>query len=142
MNAVDLLKRGELDAAVARLLDQVRADPANSKLRVFLFQLSCVTGAWARAKTQLDVALGMDNEVMLMSRVYSGAIDCEEERRKAFEGEAAPTIFGDPQPWMAELFEALRLDRRGEHEAAAALRARAFEAAPATEGRIDGQDFA
>jgi type VI secretion system protein ImpE len=101
-----------------------------------------VTGAWARAKTQLDVAVGMDPEAQLMGRVYGDALACEEERRKAFAGEAAPTIFGAPQPWMAELYEALRLDRRAEHEAAAALRDRALDAAPATSGRIDGQGFA
>jgi type VI secretion system protein ImpE len=141
MDAAELLRRGDLDAALARLTEQVRADPASAKLRIFLFQLLCVTGAWARAKTQLDVAVGMDPEAMLMGRVYGDALGLEDERRKAFAGEAAPTIFGDPQPWMAELYEAIRLDRRGEHGAAAALRSRAYETAPAIAGRIDGQEF-
>jgi type VI secretion system protein ImpE len=141
MDAAELLRRGELDAAQARLLEQIRADPANAKLRIFLFQLSCVTGSWERAKTQLEVALGMDPEARLMARVYGDALKCEEDRRKAFEGEAAPTIFGEPQPWMAELFEAIRLDRRGEHAAASALRERALDAAPAIGGKIDGQEF-
>ena len=142
MNAAELLRSGDVDAALKRLTEQIRADPSNSKLRVFLFQLLCVNGAWARAKTQLDVALSMDKDTMLMSRVYSEAMQCEEERRKAFAGEAAPTIFGAPQPWMAELFEAIRLDRREEHQAAGALRERAFAAAPATSGKIDGREFA
>src|SRR5215831_11065410 len=93
MNAAELLRSGDVDAALKRLTEQIRADPSNSKLRVFLFQLLCLNGAWARAKTQLDVALGMDKDTMLMSRVYSEAMQCEEERRKAFAGEAAPTIF-------------------------------------------------
>jgi type VI secretion system protein ImpE len=142
MDAAELLRRNQLDAALARLLDQIRSDPSNAKLRVFLFQLCCVTGDWARARTQLDVAVGMDDGAMLMSRIYGDALDCEAERRKVFAGEAAPTIFGDPQPWMAELYEALRLDCRNEHAAAATLRDRALDAAPATPGRIDGQDFA
>ncbi len=142
IDAAELVRRGEIEPALAKLVAQVRSDPANAKLRVFLFQLLCVTGDWARAKTQLDVALGMDNNVMLMARVYGDALLCEEDRRKAFVGEAAPTIFGDPQPWMAQLYEALRLDGRGEHAAAAALRAQAYDAAPATAGRIDGEEFA
>jgi type VI secretion system protein ImpE len=142
MDAAELLRRNELDAALAKLLDQVRADPANGKFRVFLFQLCCVTGDWARAKTQLDVAVSLDDGALMMGRIYGDALACEAERRKVFAGEAAPTIFGDPQPWMAELYEALRLNCRGEHAAAGALRARAFDAAPATAGRIDGQDFA
>lgn len=142
MDAAELLRRNELDAALAKLLDQVRGDPANAKFRVFLFQLCCVAGDWARAKNQLDVAVSLDEGALMMSRVYGDALACEAERRKVFAGEAAPTIFGNPQPWMAELYEALRLNCRGEHAAAAALRARAFDAAPATAGRIDGQDFA
>lgn len=142
MDAAELLRRNELDAALAKLLDQVRGDPSNAKLRVFLFQLCCVTGDWARAKTQLDVAVGMDDGALLMGRIYGDALACEAERRKVFAGEAVPTIFGDPQPWMAELYEALRLNCRGEHGAATELRDRALDAAPATSGRIDGQDFA
>ena len=142
MEAAELLRRNDLDAALAKLLDQVRSDPANEKLRVFLFQLCCVTGDWTRAKTQLDVAASLDDGALLMGRIYGDALACEAERRKVFAGEVAPTIFGNPEPWMAELFEALRLDCRNEHAAAATLRARAFDAAPATAGRIDGQDFA
>jgi type VI secretion system protein ImpE len=142
MDAVELLRRNEPDAALAKLLDQVRGDPANAKLRVFLFQLCCVTGDWTRAKSQLDVAVSLDDGAMLMGRVYGDALACDAERRKVFAGDATPTIFGDPQPWMAELFEALRLNCRGQHSAAGDLRARAFDAAPATAGRIDGRDIA
>lgn len=141
MEATELLRRGDLDAALARLTEQVRGNPADAKLRIFLFQLLCVTGAWERAKTQLDTVLGMDQGALLMARVYGGAVACEAERAKAFAGEAAPTIFGDPQAWMAELYEALRLDAKGEHGAATKLREQAFEAAPTSSGRIDGEAF-
>ncbi len=142
MDAAELLRRNELDAARAKLLDEVRGDPANAKLRVFLFQLCCVTGDWPRAKTQLETAVSMDDGALLMGRIYGDALGCEVERTKVFACEAAPTIFGQPQPWMAELYEALRLDRRGEHAAATRLRDRALDAAPASGGRIDGKDFA
>lgn len=141
MDAVELLRRNDPDAALAALLDQVRGDPANAKLRVFLFQLCCVTGDWARARTQLDVVTGMDDGALLMGRIYGAALVCEEERRKVFAGEAVPTIFGDPQPWMAELYEALRLDCRGEHAAGTNLRDHALDAAPTSSGKIDGEDF-
>jgi len=142
MDAAALLRRNELDAALNKLLDQVRADPADAKLRIFLFQLFCVTGDWDRAKTQLEVIAGLDKEALMMVRIYGDALDCEGERRRVFAGEKAPTIFGEPLPWIAELCEALRLEARSEHAAASDLRARAFEAAPATPGRVDGQVFA
>jgi len=142
MDAAELLRRNDVDAALAKLLDQVRGEPANAKFRVFLFQLACVTGDWKRAKAQLDVAVSLDDAALLMGQIYGGAIACETDRRKVFAGEAAPTIFGDPEPWMAELYEALRLNGRGDHATAAALRARAFDSAPATSGRVNGQDCA
>jgi len=141
MDAAELLRRNDVDGASAKLLDEIRGDPANSKIRVFLFQLSCVTGDWGRARTQLDVVAGMDEGALLMSRIYGDALTCEAERGKVFAGEAVPTIFGEPQPWMAELYEALRLDCRGEHAAATELRDRALDAAPASSGRIDGKSF-
>jgi type VI secretion system protein ImpE len=124
------------------LIDEVRRDPADAKLRVFLFQLLCVTGDFARAKTHLEVARGMDSGALLMAQVYGDALACEPVRRGVFAGEATPTIFGDPEPWMAALCEGLRLEARGEATAAAALRDRAYDAAPATSGEIDGQRFA
>jgi type VI secretion system protein ImpE len=140
MDAAELLRRNEVDAALASLLDQVRADPANPKFRVFLFQLCCITGDWTRAKNQLDVAANLDPAALLMAQIYSGAIASEAERRKVFAGDAPPTIFGEPQPWMAELYEALRLDCRGDHEAATSLRDRALDAAPASAVRVNDQE--
>jgi type VI secretion system protein ImpE len=49
-------------------------------------------------------------------------------------------IFGEPQPWMAQLAEALKLDAN-DPAAASQLRADAFDAAPASPGTIDGQRF-
>jgi type VI secretion system protein ImpE len=141
MDALELLRRNDAEGALAALLNQVRGNPADAKLRVFLFQLCCITGDWARAKTQLNVVTGMDDGALLMSRIYGDALTCAAERSKVFAGEAFPTIFGDPQPWMAELYEALRLDCRGEHAAAADLRDSALDAAPTSSGRIDGKDF-
>jgi type VI secretion system protein ImpE len=141
MDAAALLRRNEVDAALGKLLEQVRGDPADAKLRVFLFQLLCVTGDWTRAKAQLDVATGLDKGALAMAQIYGSALACEVERSRVFAGEAAPTILGDPLPWMAQLYEALRLQSRGSHDAAGDLRARAFDAAPATTGTIDGRPF-
>ena len=49
------LKGGDPAAALAHLQEQVRAKPADARLRIFLFQLLCVTGQWDRALNQLSV---------------------------------------------------------------------------------------
>jgi type VI secretion system protein ImpE len=54
------LKNGDPAAALAQLQEQIKAQPANAKLRIFLFQLLCVLGQWERALNQLKVASGLD----------------------------------------------------------------------------------
>ena len=60
------LKYGDPAAALAQLQEQVRARPADPKLRIFLFQLLCVLGQWERALNQLKVASGLDPAALAM----------------------------------------------------------------------------
>ncbi|HVJ51647.1 MAG TPA: type VI secretion system accessory protein TagJ [Aliidongia sp.] len=135
------LQADDLDGALAALTDRVRADPADVKLRIFLFQLLAVRGDWARAKTQLDTAVSMDPSLVMAGRLYGDAITCEAERTEIFAGKRSPTIFGEPQAWMASLVEAARLQASGAYDAAAGLREKAFDDAPTAAGEIDGQPF-
>lgn len=141
MTPEDLLKSGDLDATLAALQDKIRSDPANAKLRVFLFQLLCVRGEWTRAIQQLKVSAEMDPVATMMAQTYREAIICEVYREKVFAGEKDPMIFGEPQEWLALLVEAQKALAAGRAQEAAEVRARAFDAAPASAGMIDGQAF-
>ncbi|MFW6162403.1 MAG: type VI secretion system accessory protein TagJ [Planctomycetota bacterium] len=138
----ELVKDGKLDEALAALTEQVRARPADAKLRVFLFQLLCVRGDWERAMTQLNVAADMDPETVLMAQVCRPALNCEAFRAEVFAGNRAPMLFGEPEDWMAWLIQANQHVAQGELSAAAELRDQAFDAAPAVDGTIDGTPFA
>ncbi len=140
-SASELLRANDLDGALAALQAQVRANPADAKLRIFLFQLLCVTGDWKRAITQLKLCAELDPTALPMAQTYREAIICEVYREKVFAGEKAPLIFGEPQEWLALLIEAIKALAQGRSDEAAALRARAFDAAPATTGEIDDQRF-
>lgn len=142
MNPQVLIQEGKLAAALAALQDQVRKDAANPKLRIFLFQLLCVQGQWARALTQLNVAGELDAATLPMVQTYREAIQCEALRVQIFKAAHAPLIFGRPPAWLALLIDAVKLDATGEPHRAAAARAQAFDAAPACGGTIDGQRFA
>jgi type VI secretion system protein ImpE len=141
MQTEELLRAGQLDEALAALESQVRSDPANAKLRVFLFQLLSVMGDWERALTQLNVAAQLDALNLLMPQVCQAAIGCEAFRVEVFAGKRLPLLFGQPDEWVAWLVQANQMIASEKYEASQKLRDRALEAAPAIPGTIDNQRF-
>lgn len=141
MTPEEHLKSGDLPATLAALQDKVRADPADAKLRVFLFQLLCVLGDWKRAITQLKLSGEMDPAALMMAQTYREGIICEVYREKVFKGEKDPMIFGEPETWLALLIEAQKLLAQGKTEEAAKLREQAFDEAPAASGTVNGTAF-
>jgi len=142
MHAQQLLREGKPDAALAALQDEVKKAPGDAKLRVFLFQLLCVLGQWERSLKQLQVAASLDPAALPMAHTYRELIGCELFRAEVFSGKRLPSVLGEPKPWMALALRALELTAAGDPVQADALRAEAFELAPASAGTIDGQPFA
>ena len=142
MNAADVLKTEGPVQALQALQNEVRARPADFKLRVFLAQLLCVLGQWERALNQLSVAAGLDALAVPMQQVYGDAIRCEGLRHAVFAGERTPMVFGEPDAWLACLLESMLRAGRGEDAAAESLRQQAFDDAPASAGTLDGAPFA
>lgn len=136
------LKAGDPAAALIHLQEQVRAQPADAKLRVFLFQLLCVLGQWERALNQLSVASSLDPAALAMAQMYGDAVKCEPMRRQVFEGKKSPMVLGQPEQWLALLIESLLLGGQGNQAQSADLRSQAFAEAPETAGQIDGRPFA
>ncbi|WP_020157162.1 MULTISPECIES: type VI secretion system accessory protein TagJ [Methylobacter] len=135
------LQEGQLQEALVELQNQVRKDPANPKLRTFLFQLLVILGEWDRALTQLTVAGDLDAANLPMVQTYREAIRCEVLRKDIFAGRKTPVVFGEPAQWIALLQEALKLIADNRFAEARNLRDQAFELAPATPGTIDGTAF-
>ena len=138
----DSLRAGDPQQALKLLQDQIRSKPGDAKLRVFLFQLLCVLGQWERALNQLTVATELDASTLAMAQTYREAIKCELLRAEVFKGHKVPMIFGQPEPWLALLIEALLREGKGEHAAAKTLRDQAFEQAPAVSGTLGEGDAA
>jgi len=141
MGAQELLKSGDLDATLAALQAEVRAKPADGKLRIFLFQLLCVIGDWKRAITQLKLSAELDAQSTQMAQAYRECIICEVYRERVFAGDKDPLVFGKPQEWVALLVEAMKHLAAGRPADAAQQRDRAFDAAPALSGTLNGQPF-
>lgn len=137
----ELLAAGDTQGALELLQRQVRERAADPKLRVFLFQLLCVLGQWQRALNQLQVCGEMDAGTFAMVNTYREAVQCEAVREAVFAGKTTPLVFGQPQPWVASLVEALQADACGDGELSTRLREDAFDAAPATSGTLNGAAF-
>ncbi|HXU81310.1 MAG TPA: type VI secretion system accessory protein TagJ [Polyangia bacterium] len=142
MQAAERLKSGNIEEALADLQAEVRKHPSNPQTRIFLFQLLCLMGRWDRARTQLEVLADMSKETTSMVQTYGAVLACEEVRAEVFAGKRPPLVFGKPGEWIALLLEALKLTAQGKHKEAGALRARAFEEAPTTAGKSEGNPFA
>lgn len=135
------LQEGNLSDALIQLQNQIKKDPANAKLRTFLFQLLVVLGEWDRALTQLNVTGDLDAANLPMVQTYREAIACELLRKKIFQGSKTPLVFGEPTQWLALLQQALKLNAEQQHKEAQTLREQAFELAPVTQGSINGEAF-
>jgi len=135
------LRNGDPVAALALLQEQVRAQPSDADLRVFLFQLLCVLGQWERALNQLTVASKLDAGTLAMAQTYGEAVRCEAIRRDVFAGRKSPMIFGEPDQWLAVLIESLLVSGQGDLARGEQLRQRAFEEADTSSGTINAQPF-
>lgn len=138
--AEEQLRAGDLAGCLANLQQQVRHSPADPRQRAFLAQLLMVTGDWDRAVAQLEVLGSLEAGALPMVQTYQSAIQCERLRQSVLRGERSPLLFGEPEPWIALLVQALRLGPAA-REQADELRAQAFDAAPASAGSLNGVEF-
>jgi type VI secretion system protein ImpE len=77
-----------------------------------------------------------------MAQTYEAVISCELTREQVFRGEGSPTVLGDPGPWLPSLIAATNLLCQGQPQAAVKLRDAALDAAPESEGSLNGKPYA
>jgi len=136
VSALNSLHNADLRRTLADLQDEVRKQPEVAKHRVFLFQLLSVMGQWDRALTQLNVARELDASSLEMAQAYQEILHCEVLRGQVFNGQRSPLFFGEPEPWLARIWEAQVQTAKGEFAAGQRLRDLAYEEAPAAAGKI------
>jgi type VI secretion system protein ImpE len=139
MNSAEFVQAGRLEEGLSALQAEIRSKPEDTRLRVFLFQLNCALGRLQKALDQLQVLASLNAETMLMAQIFRPVIACEMLRAEVFQGRRSPLIFGEPAEWVGLLLRANELVAKGEFSAAADCRARAFDAAPASSGKVNGE---
>jgi type VI secretion system protein ImpE len=140
-SAEENFRQGNLAACLEALQGDVRRHPEVARHRVFLAQLLMIMGQWERALTQLGVLQELDASTLPMVHSYGAAIQCERLRAGVFRGERSPLLFGEPEPWMAQMVQAVGLVAHGRAGEAAEVRALALESAPAVPGTLNGVPF-
>ncbi|MBT8069512.1 MAG: tetratricopeptide repeat protein [Xanthomonadales bacterium] len=141
MTAELLIQAGDPKGALQALQEEVKKQPGDAKLRVFLFQLLAVNGQWKRAQTQLEIAGQLNPEAEPMVQAYRDVINCELHREAVFEGKSKPLIFGEPEEWLALLVEAQQAFANGNLDGFSKLNEKAFEQAESRSGRINDEGF-
>ena len=141
MTAEEYIRKGDLNGALLALREAIKKDPADPKLRVFLFQLLSVNGDWEKALTQLNLIADISPDSMLLAQIFRPVVQCEALRTEVFAGKRSPLIFGEPQEWIGLLVHANLLAVTGNLREARAVIDRALEAAPAISGSINQHDF-
>lgn len=141
MDIAEHINNGELVEALKAVQQQVRKNPADAKQRVLLFQLQVILGEWDKARIQLDVLKDLDKMALFMVQTYQQVLLCEGIRQDVFAGKRAPLIFGEPEPWVALMLEALRLELDGQEVAAKSLRADALDKVSIVSGSINNEPF-
>lgn len=141
MNAEGLFKSGDLAACKAQLFTEIKKDPSNINLRIFLFQLSCIEQDWKRAITQLDVLKDLSDSTLAMVNTYKQLIECELRRQKVLSGDIEPICFGEPSDWLACYVKAYKQYCDGNIEQAEKLIGQGIESASAVSGSVDEQPF-
>ena len=141
MTPEEYIKDGNPVAAKEALMVLVRNDPANVNHRIFLFQLCCILGEYDRALNQLTVIGEMSAKALAMVQTYRELLQCEQLRLAVFKGEKSPLIFGEPEPWIGEIIESLKLHGQGKISEAQALRLSAYNKIESIPGTINDQAF-
>lgn len=134
-------RAGQVKAATELLLQEVRAEPADSRKRVFLAQLFILAGQWERAANQLAVLRELDAGAIPLAHAATQLLHCERLRAEVFAGRRAPMVLGEPPAWIAALIQGLAAQADGRADEASALRAQAFDAATAVSGSVNGEAF-
>lgn len=137
----ELIRSGDVAGARAALIDEVRSKPDDRKSRMFLSQVLLVLGEWDKALTHMKALANLSPEAQTLYIAYDRAIAAERVREAVFAGNAAPEGLASGGPWFDLLLQALAAELKGDAEAAARLRAEAFDQAPETKGTADGTPF-
>ncbi len=145
MKANELLEKGRLSEAMTVMTQEVKAHPADARLRTFLFELLCFYGDLDRAANQLAALDAQDPKADLGIEFYRKVLKAEQVRQELFSKGTVPRLLGPTPDHLQGHLDALIQIQEGNFLAAFDLLANVKKSAPSLQATLDGttcQDFA
>ena len=90
MKAQALYREGRLSEAIAAAGESVRDNPADPRLRTFLFELLCFAGEYDRAEKHLQLLASGNKDREVGALLYHAAIHAEQTREEMFSKGETP----------------------------------------------------
>ena len=135
-----LLDAGNLSGAIEAALKIVKAKPTDVQARIFLFELSCFSGDWARAERQLDAIGHQDINAAVGSLIYRQCLEVEKKREKLFSDGLMPEFIAPPPQYVMEMIYAINRIREGNIGEAREVLDKVEEDRPAFACQINGEE--
>lgn len=133
-----LLDAGDLKGATEQLISDVKANPTDTTLRTFLFELLCFAGEWERAEKQLDVIGHQSMQTAIGVQAYRNNIKAERDRQRLFADGLQPHFLSEPPSYVDLLLAAVNRLREGNFAEAREQLDKAEEERPALSGKLNG----
>lgn len=140
-SASDFYARGQLDAAIEAVTQEVKKSPRDFDVRGFLTELLCIKGELDRADAQLEALSKLDSAASPGLALYRQLIRAERTRQEVHRQGRAPEFLAAPGPAVRSSLQALTLLRAGDGAAAAECIEQAEAARVRCAGTCDGAPF-
>ena len=141
MNASELFKAGKLPEAIDAQIKEVKASPGDHSRRLFLFEMLAFAGDLDRAKRQVEALNYGEMELDAAVLKYQKNLASETTRRRLFSESLKPQFLAEPPEHVTLRLEAVNRLRENNLAEAAAILARADQAAPPLKGTLNGKPF-
>lgn len=138
MDAKQAFDAGDLQGAIDAQIQVVKATPADTRARTFLFELYSFAGLWDKADKQLEVLGVQKAQAAWGVSVYQNIVAAEKTRANVFRDAAKPETFIDPPAFMQLHLDAIAKLRLGEEAAAMQLLEQSAAQQAEVKGEING----
>ncbi len=133
-------KAGRMREAIEAQTLEVKAHPADTAKRLFLFELLAFDGEFDRAQKQIDALKFDQPELQAAVLTYHGLLEAEGQRRGLFQaGSPTPQFLAELSAHVQLRLEAVARLQAGDPAGAAELLAKANADSPSVRGSLNGQ---